>query len=319
MTNRERLIEALGNGEYEVNLKSGTTDFLWLTGYRFENLVYSLRSAGGRIEEVLYVPPVDEMHERWYGRMLHPETVKDIEVRDISEFRGEITECGEIAKLRSVKQEYEIESLKKSIELTARGIEALRKVAVPGYFEYNLRAEFEKVIADAGYREPAFDTIVAAGANSLCMHYPECDKRIEEGDIILIDLGARVGTNGADISRTYPADERQKEIVKLSADCLDYVCQKAYPEITLKELNAIQDEYIGEELVPCRWHNITHHLGYDVHDTCGRDEPIHIGSTFTLEVGLYSKEWGWGVRTEDDILMTENGAVNLSKDIIPRF
>lgn len=320
--NRKRLFDTLGP-DFNFSIASKNTDFDWLTGLgRFDNLVYEAVGHDGNVSETLYIPAPDMMTERWFGRMLHPDEVRGIPVRDRSEFKGEPKGSEVIAVLRAFKQEEEIEYLKKSIELTAKGIEALRSVMIPGKYEYNLRAEFEKVIADAGYKEPAFSTIVAAGANSLCLHYDECSKRLEEGDIVLIDLGARVGFNGADISRTYGATEEQKELIRITADCVDYVCSKCEPGINLKRLNEIQDEYlakhIGGDVKEYRWHNISHHLGFDVHDECGRDQPMDTGSVFTLEVGVYFQDKGWGIRTEDDVYMTEDGAVNLSKDIIPR-
>ena len=321
--NRKRLFEALGK-DFEFSIKSGSTDFDWLTGYgRFEDIVYSAVSHGGEIEQALYIPKTDPMKERWFGRMLHADEVRGIPVKDREEFTGEAKGHEIIAHLRAFKQEEEIETLKKSIALTGEGIKALCGAIKPGAYEYNLRAAFEKVIADAGWREPCFATIVAAGANSLCLHYHECEKQIKEGEIILMDLGARVEYNGADISRTIPANEEQRGMVQLSTDCIDYVCEKAEPGMTIKQLNEIQDEYLSRylkgDVTNYRWHSISHHLGFDCHDTCGRDEPVAEGSVFTLEVGIYFEDKGWGVRTEDDVLMTADKAVNLSKDIIPRL
>ena len=236
--------------------------------------------------------------------------------------------------LRSIKAPEELENLNKAIEITAQGIAQVLKTARPGIYEYNIRAEFEKVLADNGVHTPAFATIVGAGRNSLCLHYNEEDCLVQDGDLVQLDLGAQYGLECADISRVFPANGRftpqQRSIAKLCADTVDYVCSKARPGMHIKDLNALQDAYLltplkalglaetAEDIKKYRWHSISHHLGMDTHDSCGRDAAILPGSVCTLEVGVYIEEWGFGVRIEDDMLMTESGGVNLSKNLIPR-
>ena len=237
-------------------------------------------------------------------------------------------------ELRSVKEPVEIESIREAIAITAEGIACILKTSKPGIYEYNVRAEFEKVLADKGVHEPAFSTIVGTGRNSLCLHYCEEDCLLQDGDLVLLDLGAKYNLECADISRVFPANgkftEQQRAITELCADAVDYVCDNAQPGMNIKQLNELQDEFLLprlqklglaeklEDLKKYRWHSISHHLGMDTHDSCGREAIIRPGSVNTLEVGLYIEDWGFGVRIEDDMLMTENGGVNLSKDIIPR-
>lgn len=236
-------------------------------------------------------------------------------------------------QLRAVKEPEEVENIRKAISLTEKGIRQILKTACPGICEYQLRAEFEKVLADNGCHTPAFATIVGAGKNSLCLHYHEEDSVIKAEDAILLDLGAQFDTHCADISRMLPATgtftERQRKLTQLACDTIDYVVENAKPGIDLKGLNAMQDEFLFPRLnemgLACetiedvpkkyRWHNISHHLGLDTHDSCGRNAPMNVGSVFTLEVGIYVEDWGEGVRVEDDAYMTESGIENLSEQI----
>lgn len=300
-----------------------------------KDIILQCSRHNGILEEVLYIPPVDSMKERWFGKMVHAEEVEPLcgikEVRNSDEYEGFFTDREDvISKLRANKCEEEIDNLKKAIEITADGIQAILKAVKPEIFEYNLRAEFEKVLADNGVHEPAFETIVGAGKNSLCLHYNEEDCILNDGDIVLCDLGARYNSMCADVTRVIPINgkysRRQRELVTLACDCIDYVCANLTSGMTIKELNAIQDEFLeprlkeiglNGEVKDYRWHSISHHLGLDTHDVCGRGMPIAENSVFTLEVGIYVESWNEGVRIEDDIVIKNERGVNLTR-FIPR-
>lgn len=236
-----------------------------------------------------------------------------------------------LMRMRAVKRPEELEQLMASIAATKDGILAMLKAVKPGMYEYQLRGIFEATLADKGLRVPSFPTIVGAGKNSLVMHYPEQDCRIEDGDIILADLGAQFGFCGADITRVFPANghftERQKLLHDMARDNADYLLGVMKPGMTFEEAARIGDEELlpklkalglAEELKDVRkyrWHSRSHHLGFDVHDDCDYDMPFMPGMVITMEVGLYIEDWGEGVRVEDDFLFTEDGCVNLSVDI----
>lgn len=236
-----------------------------------------------------------------------------------------------LRRLRSVKTPAELESLRESIRLTDQGIRAMLRACRPGLYEYQLRAVFEQVLADQGARVPAFDSIVAAGKNTLVMHYPEQDCEIRDGDLILVDVGAQLGLCGADISRVFPANgrftQRQKALQRASAGVIDQLCLRLRPGMAMKEIDRMTGQLLLEALRPMglaetledvdnyRWHSTSHHLGLDTHDDCDYTLPLAPGMVFTMEVGIYVPQWGEGVRVEDDILMTERGCENLSRQI----
>ncbi len=229
-----------------------------------------------------------------------------------------------LRRLRAVKQPEEIAQLRESIELTGAGIREMLRVCEPGMYEYQLRAAFEKVLADAGWREPGFSTIVAAGRNSLVMHYPEQDCRLEDGDLVLIDLGAQCGYCGADISRVFPANgkftARQKLLHRASMTTIDDLAAQVKPGVSMRDVELITDGILTEKLTALglmekpedlgnyRWHRVSHHLGFDTHDACDEAMPLAPGMVITMEVGIYVEAWGEGVRVEDDVLITETAA-----------
>ena len=318
---REKLTELAGR---DILIHGGDSDFIYLTGIDRDDVALEIKNG----VETLYIPEVDPLKERWFGKMLHPDEVDFENVVTGEVPQGE--KCEEITLLRAVKSEEEIDEIKKAIALTAKGIEKILETAKAGMYEYNVRAEFEKVLADAGCHVPAFETIVGAEENSLCLHYDECSRKLNDGDLVLLDLGAVSNHLCADISRVFPVggrfSGRQRALTQLACDTVDHVCSNIRPGDDNKKLNGLQDEFLkprlaelglAGEVADYRWHNISHHLGYDVHDTPPRDTPLETGAVFTLEVGIYVEDWGFGVRIEDDAVMRENGAENLSS-YIPR-
>ena len=236
-----------------------------------------------------------------------------------------------LRRMRSIKQPQELEDLRHSIDITGKGIRAMLRACCPGLYEYHLRAVFEKTLADEGVREPAFETIVGAGKNSLVMHYPEQDTVLTDGDLVLIDLGAQYGYCGADISRVFPVSghfsPRQKLLHEASLSTIDYLLERIKPGMPMSEIDHIGDENLREKLTAIgllsrnqavtdyRWHTISHHLGFDIHDDSDYTMPLTSGMVITMEVGVYVPQWGEGVRIEDDILITSEGCQNLSRQI----
>lgn len=245
--------------------------------------------------------------------------------------KAEIRDCHHIfVSLRMVKQPCEIEALRRAIDLTGQGIQIMWGACYGGLYEYQLRNVFDSVVADQA-QELAFDTIVAAGKNALCLHYPEQDAQVKNGDMVLIDLGAKTDFMCADISRVFPVSghftERQKAMHEASLSTITYLCERVKPGMTLKDVERLGDENLQVKLSEMglltdgktprdyRWHAISHHLGLDTHDICDRNAPFVPGMVITMEVGVYVTQWGEGVRIEDDILITETGCENLSLSI----
>lgn len=237
-----------------------------------------------------------------------------------------------IIKLRSAKQKCEIDLLKEAIGVTKEGVEALMRNAKPGMLEYQLEAHFDFAIKQNGNREYSFNTIAASGKNATTLHYSENNSVMNDGDLILFDLGARAGGYCADISRTFPINGKfsdlqrtiynivlkaNKKIIRvakagMSIFDLQAICIKTLSDGCLKA-GLIKDP---EEIKKYYFHGVSHSIGLDTHDPLDRKEPLPSGAIISDEPGLYFPEYGIGVRIEDDLLIRNSKAVNLSKDII---
>lgn len=237
-----------------------------------------------------------------------------------------------IAELRVIKSSAEIEKLQRAVDITGEGIKELMKNAKAGLYEYQLEAHFDFTIKVSGAKTKAFNTIAASGPNATVLHYEENDSQLEEGQLILFDLGAEYQNYCADISRTFPVNgrftERQKDIYNIVLRALVETTELIKPGVTFKELNDYTKKVLAEgcknlgiikddeELNKYYYHGVGHFLGLDTHDVGERALPLQAGMVLTIEPGLYIEEEGIGIRIEDDILVTETGHEVLSKDII---
>lgn len=238
----------------------------------------------------------------------------------------------EVASLRLIKSEEEIELIKEAIDITDRGIKALMKNSKAGMKEYELEAYFDFELKSNGVTDHAFHTIAACGKNATVLHYNENNSELEDGKLVLFDLGAQYKYYNADISRTFPVNgkftERQKQVYNVVLRAEEAVTAIARPGIMFSVLNETAKKVLSEgcielglikddsELSKYYFHGVSHYLGLDTHDVGSRDMELKPGMVLTNEPGLYIEEENMGIRIEDDILITEDGCENLSKQII---
>lgn len=238
-----------------------------------------------------------------------------------------------VAEERMQKDDDEIKLIKDAIELTKQGLNNVMANLKPGMKEYQAQADFEYVVRRGGAEWTAFPTIAGSGVNGTMLHYDTNRETIEDGTLLLLDLGARIDGYNSDITRTYPANgkftERQKAVYDIVLAANRKIVETAKPGMTTKELNKVCQDVLSEGLIrlglikePVEiskyyMHGVSHHLGIDVHDvTVDFNKKLRPGAVISDEPGLYIDEWGIGIRIEDDVLITEDGAVCLSEDII---
>lgn len=239
-----------------------------------------------------------------------------IQIADIS---------GPIYELRKLKSAAEMVVLQKAIDITIEGHRDAAAVTKPGAFEYQLQGALEYAFTRNGAERPGFPSIVGAGINSTILHYNDNRRRVEAGDLIVIDIGAEYAYYTADITRTYPATgkftERQRQIYQLVLDA-QRAAEKAFKagQTSMADLQRVAIEVMrasplrdrqGNKLDRYFIHGLGHWLGMDVHDV-GSYGVIPVGAVFTIEPGIYIPEEKLGVRIEDDYLATEKGLVKLS-------
>ena len=236
-----------------------------------------------------------------------------------------------IVKQRMVKSNAEVDALKRAIVITKQGLDAVYETVRPGIYEYQLEALFAYRIGDLEHASLSFETIIASGKNAIVLHYPDAKSLIQEGVLVLCDLGAKYDGYSADITRTYPASKvfnpLQKQIYDIVLGANKMLLKLAKPGIKLIDLQNATIEYMAERCVQegliktkenikdVYYHNCSHHLGLDTHDPAQRELPLVPGNVITIEPGLYFKDFGIGVRIEDDALITEQGCINLSESI----
>lgn len=238
----------------------------------------------------------------------------------------------DIAELRMIKSDEEIELMRKAIEITNDGIMNILDNIKPGMMEYELEAYFNFTLNKNGITNKAFETIAASGKNATILHYIENNCKAKDGDLILFDLGAQYKYYNADISRTFPVNgrftERQKDVYNIVLQAQKAVEEAAKPGLPFKELNEIAKKVLSEgckelglikedkDVSKYYYHGVSHYLGSDTHDVGSYNIDLKPGMVITNEPGLYIEEEGIGIRIEDDLLITEDGCENLSKYII---
>ena len=232
-----------------------------------------------------------------------------------------------ITSLRAIKDDVEIEKIKESIAITNDAFLAMLKSTKSGKFEYELQAEFEYVLKKNNAK-PSFDMIVAASDRACVLHYITNDHLIEKDSLVLTDMGASKDYYCADITRTFPSDgkysEVQKELISVVLEAMELVINAAQPHVTLAQLNQIvishyrkrllELGYINDvsEVSNVYYHGVSHFLGLDTHDVGQIDGmPLQPGHVITVEPGLYIESLKIGIRIEDNVLITEDGCINL--------
>jgi len=242
-------------------------------------------------------------------------------------------------RLRVRKEPEELEQVRRACVITKAGfLQALRKIR-PGIREMEIEAEYAYQFVRAGARF-AYPPIIASGPRACVLHYTKNDEVCQDGELVLLDVGAAYGNYNADLTRTVPVNgrftPRQREVYEAVLRVQRAMIRATVVGKTYREWQREAEALIAEELVrlgllrpeeakdlesesrPLRryfMHGVGHPLGLDVHDVGFLEEPFAPGWILTVEPGIYIREEGIGVRLENDVLVTENGPVDLMADI----
>ena len=236
-----------------------------------------------------------------------------------------------LAAMRKIKAPGEIDAIRKAMKITDAGIRRLMRVAKPGMMEYELEAEFNSELAAHGQRRTAFPSIIAGGERIFYLHYTTPMSAVADGELILSDVGAAYDEYCTDISRVFPSNgrfsERQAQIYQVAYAANRAIMEQVRPGIAFQTLNPIcrKASFDGlkalgllndiADIGKYVWHGAVHHVGLDTHDVGGYEQPITENMIFTVDAGIYVREWGIGLRIEDNVLVTADGCENLSAEI----
>ncbi len=245
-----------------------------------------------------------------------------------------------IHDLRAVKSDAEIDLIKQACTITSGALHRLFSFIKPGVREFEIEAEIYHEFLSNRSRGPAYTPIIASGANSCILHYIKNDQPCKDGDILLMDFGAEYANYSSDLTRTVPVNgkftPRQKQVynsvLKIQKSSVEMMSPGNTFEALNKEVGFIMEsELIGLGLLDKNdiknqnpdkplykeyfMHGVSHYLGLDVHDLGSKYRPFEKGMVLTCEPGIYITKENLGIRLENDILITENGPVDLMKDI----
>jgi Xaa-Pro aminopeptidase len=368
------------------------SNFYYLSGFKEDNSVLVFIKLKKEIKTVLFVYKKDKNEELWNGKRLGVKKAKKIfkidEIYLIDSFESvmkpyltqvdtlyfdflsskdtkisflqnsNITRYEDLQPLvgmqRLIKSEAEIGLIQKALQITKEAHHHAMKSDKREMYEYQLQAEFEYIFKKNGAYNDAYTSIVAGGDGANTLHYIKNDRRLQKGELILIDAGCEYEYYASDITRTIAVDgyfsKSQKEIYELVLSVELKIIEMIKPNIkrsslqkkavdllvdgmlSLGILKGSKKKIIKKELYkPYYPHGIGHWLGIDVHDRSpyvdrkGKEILLQEGMVLTIEPGLYlgkgdkkipKKYRGIGIRIEDNILVTKDGYINLSKDIV---
>lgn len=243
--------------------------------------------------------------------------------------------------LRTIKEPEEIKYIQKACDITANTLKRLLKFIKPGVLEYEIEAEIAHEFIRSGCAAHAFYPIVASGSDATILHYVNNDKVCKDGDLVLLDFGAEYGNYAADISRTVPINgkfsKRQKEVYMAVLRVMRAAEKMLVVGNTIDNYHAKVCDIMNEELIKLGlytaedvrmqdsknplfrkyfMHGTSHFMGMDVHDLGSKQDEIKAGMVFSCEPGIYIKEEGIGIRLENTVLITDNGAKDLYNNLL---
>ncbi len=233
-----------------------------------------------------------------------------------------------VAVMRMVKQDIELAAIRSAVKLTETVLGRIAPKLHRYGYEYEIEADISAAFRKAGSHH-AYDPIIAVGKNACILHYVENKDAVKEGNLIVIDVGANVGGYAADITRTYAVGKPSRRHQKVHAAALavqQYAKGLLKPGVMMKEYEQSVEQFMGEKLRELGLiktisreavrkyypHSTSHFLGLDVHDVADYERPLEAGNVLTVEPGIYIPEEGFGVRLEDNVLITEKGIEVLS-------
>ncbi|MCC6540363.1 MAG: aminopeptidase P N-terminal domain-containing protein [Bryobacterales bacterium] len=342
-------------------------NFLYFTGWR-EPEARAIFTAAG---DYLFLPKRTDVRDRYTGRKAAPDDAGIAartgfaHVLDAAEFAAKLKElAGEdrpvhwlakspgagivretlgeartlhalempAARVRMVKSAAEIARIQRSVDATIDAHRAAWKRAKSGLYEYQVAATMASAYFEQGCERHAYLPIVASGPNAIVLHYGANKRRMDAGELLLMDVGAECADYAADITRTIPVNgrftPRQREIYEIVLGAQKAAIAAARPGMRFMgrepgTLNRVALDYVdshgkdlhGEPLGKYYLHGLGHHVGLEVHDATDAGLTLAPGMVITIEPGVYIAEENIGVRIEDVVLITETGARVLSSSL----
>jgi Xaa-Pro aminopeptidase len=337
-------------------------NFLYLTGWRDPGAALIMTAN----EEILFLPLRNRTSENFYGRTIDPND-KDVfektgfkavlarsaiettflrlienapniytlradpqaeKLKALAPLHEEGNATVLIAKLREFKSPAELALMQKAADVTVAAHLAAWHAMKAGKSEYEIAAVMTNTYLSAGCERSAYAPIVGSGPNSVILHYSANHRRMDAGEVVVMDVAAECGDYAMDVTRTVPVNgkfsARQREIYEIVLGAQKAAIAAVKPgmkagrgagtlqQIAFDYINTHGKDSHGEPLGKYFTHGLSHHVGLDVHDPSEQGVELKPGMVITIEPGIYIPEENLGVRIEDTVLVTENGCKLLS-------
>ncbi len=321
-------------------------DFFYLTGFDESGAVLVIDATSARTQDYLFIKPTDPSQEQWTGPrtapgrdaqarlgISHVQSVDELAgflkklpptavfyglQHDFQEIRSLLPAAQpkdigeEIDALRQVKSAHEVSLLEKAVQITLKAQTAAARTILPGAMEYEVEAALEFEFRRNGAERPGFPSIVGSGPLSTILHYDKNTRQMQAGEVVVVDIGAGYSGYSADVTRTYPVSgkfsPRQREIYQIVLEAQKAAIAEVKPGATFASIHAAAYDYIRSKGYAKYFiHGTSHHIGLEVHDAGKTARPLEANMVITVEPGIYLPAEGFGVRIEDDVLVTPSG------------
>jgi Xaa-Pro aminopeptidase len=223
-------------------------------------------------------------------------------------------------KLRSIKSRSEAEAIRKAVKITNEGFKRAIDVMTSGIKEYEVAAEAEYVMRKMGSSGTSFDTIIASGYRSAFPHGSCSDRKLKNGDLVVLDMGVRYKNYCSDMTRTRTVgspNSKQEKLFQTVLNAQQKAIELIRPGVKASEIDEAARELIKKEGYGDFFvHSLGHGVGIEVHEypsiSSNSKDIIETGMVFTAEPGVYIPNFG-GCRIEDMVLVSKDGYELLSK------
>ena len=202
--------------------------------------------------------------------------------------------------------------MRRAISITVLGHNAVAHATVAGVSERDVQTQLEYEFYAAGATGLAYSSIVGSGENGAVLHWDKNSRILRDGDLVVVDAAAEYGRYAADITRTYPVSGRftaeQAAVYRAVYQAQEDIFAAIKPGVTMAQLQHVAETSLQRSGHLADFiHGFGHFVGLDVHDAGDYERPIPVGAVFTVEPGIYLPARGFGVRIEDEVLMTDKG------------
>ena len=290
----------------------------------YQNVITLISDAIARGEKI-FTPYPKNSYESCMTRM-----VIDRLASKISNLEENIIDISlQIAQLRRKKDMLEIETMYKAVDMSVQSHYAAVSMLKDGNKESDMQAALEYVFTEGGATS-AYPSIIAGGVRGTVLHYDKNDQKLVDGDLVVVDAGARYNYYCADLTRTYPVSgkftEEQKKLYEMVLEAQELVAEKAKPgmwlvnkdepEMSLQHiaLNFFKEHKMDQYFI----HGIGHFLGLDVHDVGDGSRPLQHGDVITIEPGIYIPEKNIGIRIEDNYWIVDQTTPVCLSEALPK-